>query len=161
MNWYFEETKSLAEDGDADAQRRLGNLYNHGDEVPQNYNEAVKWYRKAAEQGDAEAQGSLGMMYETGEGVPQDYDEAIKLYRKAAEQGDAFSQSSLGQMYRDGKGVAKDLIHAYAWLNVAQANGYESADIFKQGLGLTPEQVAEAQALSAEIYKRIEANKKD
>ena len=44
--------------------------------VPQNYAEAVKWYRLAADQGDASAQFNLGVMYDKGQGVPQDYAEA-------------------------------------------------------------------------------------
>jgi TPR repeat protein len=41
--------------------------------VPQDYAEAVRWYRKAAEQGLASAQFDLGLMYASGQGVPQDY----------------------------------------------------------------------------------------
>ena len=59
----------------------------NGDGVPQDYKEAVKWYRLAAEQGYADAQYNLGLMYSNGEGVPQDYKEAVKWYRLAAEQG--------------------------------------------------------------------------
>ena len=34
-----------------------------GQGVPQDYAEAVKWYRKAAEQGDVNAQHNIGLMY--------------------------------------------------------------------------------------------------
>ena len=44
-----------AEQGDAVAQFNLGVKYDNGQGVPQDYAEAVKWYRKAAEQGDAGA----------------------------------------------------------------------------------------------------------
>ena len=47
----FEETKRLAEQGDADAQYNLGLMYYRGDGATQNYAEAVRWYRLAAEQG--------------------------------------------------------------------------------------------------------------
>jgi TPR repeat protein len=43
----------------------------HG--VPQDYVEAVKWFRRAAEQGFADAQDSLARMYVQGQGVPKDY----------------------------------------------------------------------------------------
>ena len=56
--------------------------------MPQDYAEAVKWYRKAAEQGDA-GPVQPGFMYENGQGVAQDYAQAVTWYRKAAEQGDA------------------------------------------------------------------------
>ena len=59
----------------------------NGQGVPQDYAEAVKWYRKAADQGYAAAQTNLGLMYAHGQGVPQDYVEAVKWYRKAADQG--------------------------------------------------------------------------
>ena len=41
--------------------------------VPQDYTEAVNWFRKAAEQGYAQAQYKLGVMYDEGLGVTQDY----------------------------------------------------------------------------------------
>ena len=41
-------------------------MYRNGEGVPQDYKEAVKWYRLAAEQGDAIAQTNLGIMYEYG-----------------------------------------------------------------------------------------------
>ena len=50
----------LAEKGDAVAQFKLGVMYDRGENVPQDFAEAVKWYRVAAEQGHAEAQLALG-----------------------------------------------------------------------------------------------------
>ena len=58
----FDETKALADQGLAAAQTTLGFMYSHGDDVPENNAEAVKWYRKAADQGDADAQSNLGIM---------------------------------------------------------------------------------------------------
>jgi hypothetical protein len=63
----------LAEKGDAEAQHHLGEWYRTGHGVPQDYAEAVKWYRKAAYNGVAIAQYNLGIMYENGKGVPQDH----------------------------------------------------------------------------------------
>ena len=63
MDTEFEEAKRLAEDGDAEAQNDLGVMYGNGEGVPQDYKEAVKWYRLAAEQGVAAAQYNLGGMY--------------------------------------------------------------------------------------------------
>ncbi len=63
---------------------------------PQDYGQAIGWYRKAADQGYAPAQFNLGVMFATGQGVPQDYGQAIGWYRKAADQGYARAQFSLG-----------------------------------------------------------------
>jgi TPR repeat protein len=46
--------------------------------VPQDYAEAVKWFRKAADQGSANGQHNLGTMYQFGQGVRQDNAEAAK-----------------------------------------------------------------------------------
>ncbi len=59
-------------------------MYERGHGVPQDYAEAVGWYRKAAEQGVAVAQRSLGAMYYNGEGVPQDYVQAHMWFNLAA-----------------------------------------------------------------------------
>ena len=41
-------------------------MYDKGRGVPQDYSQAVKWYRKAAKQGDASAQYNLVVMYAKG-----------------------------------------------------------------------------------------------
>jgi TPR repeat protein len=62
-----------AEGGDAMAQYNLGIAHAFGQGVPQDYTEAVEWYRKAAEQGVQNAQYNLGVSYLNGQGVPKDY----------------------------------------------------------------------------------------
>ena len=88
----LKEFRPLADQGDAEAQLNLGDLYHFGF---LDNKEAAKWYRLAAEQGNAEAQSNLGLMYENGQGVPQDYQEAVKWYRLAAEQGIASTKEYL------------------------------------------------------------------
>src|SRR6266852_123535 len=88
-----------AEQGDARAESDLAYMYSHGDGVPQDYAEALRWRRKAAEKGYSDAENGLAYMYRHGQGVPQDYGEALRWYRKAAEQGDAKAQDAVGFMY--------------------------------------------------------------
>src|ERR1039458_6385256 len=71
------------------AQYRLGGMYLGGQGVPQDYEEALRWYLLAAEQGAADAQLLVGIMYHDGQGAPQDNKEAARWYRLAAEQGNA------------------------------------------------------------------------
>jgi TPR repeat protein len=40
-----------AEQGYATAQYSLGQVYEYGDGVPQDYTQAMRWYRQAADQG--------------------------------------------------------------------------------------------------------------
>jgi TPR repeat protein len=64
-------------------------MYDKGNGVPQDYKEAVKWFRLAAEQGYGPAQGKLGIMYDNGMGVPQDYVQAYAWYNLAIANGEA------------------------------------------------------------------------
>ena len=115
--------QKATQEGDAEAQFKLGNAYLLGEGVPQDHHEAARWYRKAAEQGHAEAQYNLGIMYDDGKGVPQDYNEAIVWFRKSAEQGHAEAQYNLGIMYDDGKGVPQDYNEAIVWYRKAAEQG--------------------------------------
>jgi uncharacterized protein len=160
----FQETKKLAEGGDASAQYNLGTMYFNGAGVPQDYKEGVKWYKMAAEQGNALAQCALGVIYGyNGNGVSKDWKEAVKWYRMSAKQGNARAQYHLGIRYFSGSGVPKDYKQAYAWYSIAKTNGNEDAgenlDLLTKEM--TKDQIADAQSLSTEIYNRIEANRKD
>jgi len=156
----FNETLELAEKGDAVAQYNLGVMYDNGRGVPENEALAVKWYRKAADQGDAYAQFNLGVMYSNGEGVPENDAEAVKWYRKAADQGDADAQYNLGIKYYEGGGVPENNIRAYVWWSMAKTQGHKNAahniDALKPKM--TPQQIADGQALAAKCY---ESNYKD
>jgi uncharacterized protein len=150
------EWKPLAEQGNADAQFNLGQMYRRGDRVPQDYKTAVKWYRLAAEQGYAFAQYNLGVMYEKGLGVPQDYKTAVKWYKLAAKQGNAPAQYNLGLMYAMGTGVIKDNVYAHMWWNIAASSGHKSAinnrDIVAKKM--TPSQLEKAQNLARECIRK-------
>lgn len=61
--------QKLASQGQAEAQRLLGQMFDKGLGVPQNYRKAVAWYRKAAERRDPAAQYYLGLKYANGHGV--------------------------------------------------------------------------------------------
>ena len=117
-----------AEEGNAKAQYELGSAYASGVGVPQDYKEAVNWYRRAAEQGNVDAQFELGMMYLTGTGVSPDYEEAVKWYRLAAEQGDAYAQTRLGRCYVLGEGVPQDYKEAVKWYRLAAEQGDAEAE---------------------------------
>jgi len=81
---YTADLMTAAEQGQASAQYNLGVMYDNGQGVPQDYKEAVRWFRVAAEQGHASAQNNLGFMYSEGQGVPQDFIQAHLWYNLAA-----------------------------------------------------------------------------
>ena len=79
--------RPLAQQGDAQAQLKLGLLYEDGRGVAINFEESAKWFRLAAEQGETEAQNSLAFAYAKGKGVGQNYVEAYKWVSLAASRG--------------------------------------------------------------------------
>jgi GAF domain/PilZ domain/Sel1 repeat len=68
--------RKVAAQGDPAAQFALGARYATGEEVQQDYTEAVRWFTMAAEQGHILAQATLGAYYWAGRGVPQDLTKA-------------------------------------------------------------------------------------
>ena len=135
-----------AEQGNAEAQNLVGEIYFLGKGVIQDYQEAAKWFSKAAEQGDANAQNLLGEMYSYGEGEKQDYQEAAKWYRKAAEQRDANAQYNLGLLYENGQGVIQDRKEAAKWYRMAADEGYTYAQnnlglLYENGQGVLKDDI--------------------
>ena len=73
----YDNTNSAAK-----AAETLGDLYRHGENVPQNLTEAYSWYSRAA---TIPAEMALATMYENGEGVEADPVRARQHYRRAIE----------------------------------------------------------------------------
>lgn len=81
LKWF----RLAADQGNARAEERLGQLYYEGRGEPQDYVQAAAWFRKAAEHGDRGAQQRLAQMYHDGKGLSADAEEA-KKWRAAAAQ---------------------------------------------------------------------------
>ena len=113
-----------------------------------------------ADQGMAAAQFNLGITYDTGLGVSENDAEAVKWFRTAADQGHAKPQFNLGNMYYFGEGVPENNIRAYVWWSMAKTQGNTGAatniNILKPQM--TPQQIADGQALASKCY---ESNYKD
>lgn len=71
---------------DPDAKYEIGKMYEEGEWVRQNYEEAAKWYYSAGIAGHKDAQYRLARLYDQGFGVPQDYPRAVRWYQLAANQ---------------------------------------------------------------------------
>ena len=81
---YFKEA---AHKGDIIAHFFVGEMYDKGEGVPQDFKQAVYWYTKAAYQGDVSSQCRLAKMYLDGEGIAKDNDKARYWFTKAGEHG--------------------------------------------------------------------------
>ena len=119
--------RAAAEQGDADAQLRLGRHYFTGSGVPRDDAEGVLWVRLAAEQGHADAQFTLASAYSLGRGVAKDEAEAMRWRLLAAEQGHIGAQIVVGGRYSDGRGAIKDVVEGARWYRRAAEQGDVSA----------------------------------
>ena len=118
--------EKAANQGNAEAQYQLGNLYENS-QLPKNFEAAASWYHKAAQQGSAKAQARLGVFYSHGLGVTKNPNEAILWSGKAALQGNADAQYGLGLGYMQGKSAPKNAQLAMGWLSKAAAQGHTEA----------------------------------
>lgn len=110
-----------AEEGDADDQYRIGDLYRFGrGGAPHDLKEAVKWYTFAAEQGNSDAQYDLGEIYRKeynhlGIEANEAEKKAFAYYKQASEHGNKYAMTSLAKMYYEGKGTERNLSCAIRW----------------------------------------------
>lgn len=151
----LKEFRSGAETNDVNCQYNLALMYEQGIGVAKDEKEARTWYRKAAELGNSNAQFNLGVLYENGRGGEVDFAQANQWYRRAAVQGDALAIGNLGMLYLRGDGVKVDKIAGVALLLRSATLDSSPENYAKRNLaatrGLTPEIIAAAQKLSAEM----------
>ena len=119
--------KPLAEDGDPNAQKIMGIMYDYGQGVTKDPVQALHWYTLAATQGDPAVQYQVGAKYFRGDGVKQDYHEAAKWWELSANGGQVDAQFNLGLMYYRGLDVKKDDKHASELFLKAAEQGHSYA----------------------------------
>jgi len=96
--------KPLADEGNAEAQCAIANIYHLGLGVKRNILEAIKWYVKSSDRGYAVASNNLAGIYLSGdEGITADRTEANKWFQKAKDQG--FLHSPMSSDYFNLSGV--------------------------------------------------------
>ena len=119
----------LANDGNANAQVILGNLYEQGLGVKQNYQSALSWYQKAGDQDSPEGQYNAGLLYFNGTGVAKDYRTAYEWFNDAADGKSIEGAYMLGVMYHEGHGVPINFEQAKHWFLTAAKQGYANAQL--------------------------------
>ena len=156
--------QKAASRGNAEAQRRLGFMYYHGEGVAQDNKRAVTLFESAVAAGDVESASNLAKMYEFGMGVEPDEKRASAWYRKAAEMGEPAAQFTTSVMYYKGQGVERDRVEAAMWWTIAMSHGGRFAESIRVSVEsaegkLTPEEVAEGRRRAAEWTKAHGAKK--
>ncbi len=144
--------ESQAQAGDAEAQYRLGEIYEAGlGEAQSDDAMAIAWYGKAAGQGHVRAAFRLGRLLER---QPGEARAAAAAYRQASEAGVPEATYNLARLHRDGVGVERDVRKAAALYRQAYAEGLTRATLDLAQLALVgverDEVVALAWALRAQ-----------
>ena len=151
-----------AEQGDVVAQVQLGDAYFQGaEEIEQDYDRAVQWYRAAAQTSPA-GQWRVGIMYVYGLGVPKDYATAARWFRAAAEQGNDEGQYLLGTMYSSGFGVPRDHASAARWFRAAAEQGNTQGQVllgtaYRYGAGVQQDYISAYAWLNIAAVENAEA----
>jgi uncharacterized protein len=84
----YRDFKALAEEGDAQAQYRLGVLLLFGQGVRQRTEEGIEWLKRAADNGSYLAANELVQIYNSGREVAPDEQEAMKWIERATQLGE-------------------------------------------------------------------------
>jgi TPR repeat protein len=113
----------LAENGDADAQRAMGQLLMQNCTGLQDKTAAVGWLTKAVAAGNVLAEVQLAHANRLGLGLPQDDAKAFALYSQAAATANPVAQMELGYLYFTGRGVPQDRYQGLQWTVKAAEQG--------------------------------------
>lgn len=132
--------ETLAENGDADSQYKLGLLYTIESQWILDHNRGYRWFLAAAEQGHAEAQYMAGMAKLNAIGTFFDRKGSVSFFRSSAQQGHARAQYYLAKAYLNGAGVKQDKTWGRQWLEQAAWGGHKEAQfllgaLFAGGVG--------------------------
>lgn len=156
----FDFQMKLAKKGNAEAQFKVGEMYESGRGVQKNMNEAMKWINKAAAQGNKAA--GYNLLYKDLEknGVTKENKPRLLDLQNAARGGDGYAQYYVGLMHSNGVGVRKNSNEALDWLGKASLVGITAAEAEIARVNGAADQGAQLRA-QKEAAARQEAKRKE
>jgi len=124
----FDFQMKLAQKGNAEAQFKVGEMYESGRGVEKNMIEAKRWINKAAAQGNQAA--GYKLLYDDLQqhGVTKDNKAKLADLQDAARAGDGYAQYYVGMMHSRGVGLRKNSNAALDWLGKASLVGVTAAE---------------------------------
>lgn len=146
----------LANQGDPEAQRVIGEMYYTGKGVRKDATTGVHWIKRAADAGEKIAQYNLGYISENGgiEALPKDA--AVTWYTKSAMQGYVPAQVKLGDLYAE-----KNRSLALQWYERAGFAGNQYAEQQAKRIGLELSNERGAAAVKEMREKREQAAREE
>jgi len=147
----------LAEQGNAEAQYKVGEMYETGRGVDQDREKAREWYTKAAKQDHPKSKYRLLFLDIQKSGMNVERKQQLVQLQKDANSGVGDAQYFLGKMYAAGVGVPKNINNAQTWLSKATFNGITEAET---DLIAVQEEIARAEASQAQQKAAADAERK-
>ena len=124
-----------ARQGNARAQNLVGSWYYSGNNLEQDYYQALQWWARSAQQNNINAIGNMALCYQYGRGIEKDSVMATQLYLKSIERGnqallterkahadkgdDAFNSVLVALCYQKGIGINQDKTAFYKYITAA------------------------------------------
>ena len=119
--------RNLGEQGNLDAQLRVGYMYLYGlGTEDREFEQAANWFRRAALAGSAKAEYFLGVLADE---VEEDFTQALELYQRSAAKGYMPALFRLGLAFAGGRGVPADHQRAFSYFKQAAEKGHVYAEI--------------------------------
>lgn len=124
----FDFQMKLAKKGNAEAQFKVGEMYETGFGVKEDKTEARNWITKASDQGHETAGFKLLYWDIEKNGVNDSNKAKFEALKAQANDGNAQAQFYIGKMYSRGVGVKRSSNKAISWLNKAALVGVLEAE---------------------------------
>lgn len=150
----FDFQMKLAEKGNAEAQFKVGQMYETGRGVGKDMTKAMEWVTKAADQGHKTAGFKLLYFDIEKNGINAANKDKYAALKTKAAAGNGQAQFYVGKMYGRGVGVKKNHATALDWLNKATLLGVIEAE--QETIAIQDDQAASA----VSNKKRAEAARK-
>jgi hypothetical protein len=123
------EEQARTTQGNAAAERMLGEMHERGLGVPQDYATAASWFAKGADHGDRDAEYRYGLLLRDGRGVRRDEARAMVFFLQSGGKGNMYAQFAAGVAYDRGRGVRTNRALAAAQYGKAAAQGHSDAQL--------------------------------
>lgn len=161
----FEFQKKLADGGNAQAQFKLGNMYESGRGVAADMNAAVQWYEKSAANNYKPAKNRLTYLQVKKSGFKPEHKNWLSEVKADASAGDGEAMMILGELSEQGIGMPKNLSQAQTEYKRASTKGipgseaayYAVSDMLDKQKQLTQQE--EEKRMAAEKARKEEADR--
>ena len=124
----FDFQMKLAKKGNAEAEYKVGEMYETGFGVKKDMNEAMNWITKSASQGHETANFKLLYWDLEKNGLTKANKAEVEVLKAKAKEGNPQAEFYVGKMHAHGIGMEKNSDKAIVWLNKAALVGVLAAE---------------------------------